>query len=135
VRVSDLFKSCKETTVGKGRYCLTTKGLTYSSVGAVQHVQPLLCGGIFWVCRKRSLESGLGDVPQLVMLVLKQDNNARALAIEGGGGVEDGVADNLLDLLVVNRRLLLEGVEAAAGLDGSEVVGRHGAGGLREWSC
>lgn len=60
------------------------------------------------------------------MLLLEQDNNAGALAVERGGGVEEGLAYDLLDLLVVDGRLLLKSVDRAASLDRREVRGRHG---------
>ena len=100
---------------------------THSPIGALEHVQLLLCGGIL-VGRDHSLEGIFGNVPQLVVLALDQQDGAGALAVERGGGVEDGLADDLLDLLVGDGGLLLEGVVGAAALNGSEIVGRHGAG-------
>ena len=110
-----------------GREKMENKIGTHSSVGALEHVQLLLRGGVL-VGRDDSLEGIFGDVPQLVVLALDQQDGAGALAVEGGGGVQDGLADDLLDLLVGDGRLLLKRVVGAAGLDGGEVVGRHGAG-------
>lgn len=101
------------------------KGSTYSSVGTLEHAQLLLRGGIL-LGRYHSLEGGLGKVPQLVMLALEQDNSAGALAVERGGGVEDGLADDVLDGLVIDGRLLLQGVDGTTALDGIEVLRRHG---------
>jgi hypothetical protein len=39
--------------------------------------------------------------------------------------MEDGLADDFLDPLIVDRRLLLERIVGAAGLDSSEVGRRH----------
>lgn len=99
-----------------------TREVTYSSVGAPEHVKLLLSGSVL-LSRDDSLEGILGNVPELVVLLLEQDNDASALAIERGGSMEDGLANDLLDLLVVDGRLLLEGVDGAAGLDGREVSG------------
>jgi hypothetical protein len=121
----------KETNLGTDRAWLKRKGPTHSSVGTLKHCQLLLRGRVL-VGRDHSLEGCLGDLPQLVMLILNQNNDAGALAVERGGSVEDGVADNLLHLLVVDGRPLLEGVVGTAGLDRIEIVGRHGAGEIKK---
>ena len=45
--------------------------------------------------------------------------------------MQDGLANNMADFLVVNGRLISEDLVGAASLDSSEVLGRH-SGGLRE---
>ena len=64
--------------------------LTYSSISALKHAQLLLSGGVL-IRRDHGLEGSLGDVPHLVML------------FKGRRGVEDSLANDLLNLLAVDR--------------------------------
>lgn len=101
--------------------------VTHSSVGALEHVE-LLLGDLVLLLRDNSLQGILSDVPQLVVLVLQEKDSTRGLAVEGGRGVQDGISNDLLDLLIRDWSLLLEGVVGAATLDSGEVFSRHCAG-------
>lgn len=68
------------------------------------------------------------DVPELVVLVLEEEDQAGGLGVEGRGGVLDDVGDDLLDAGVGDRRGLVEGVDAAT--VGGSVEERHGGGHL-----
>lgn len=110
------------------------RGETYSSVSGLEAVQ-LLCGALELLSGDDGLEDILGDVPELLVLLLEENDGAGALAVEAGGAVEDSLADDLLDLLVRDGGLGLEAVVGAAGLDGGEEFsGTHFGGGLREGS-
>ena len=57
------------------------------------------------------------------MVLLKQDNHACGLGVEGRRRVEEGIGDDLLDLDIGNKRLVLELVDGAAALDGLDEGG------------
>lgn len=60
------------------------------------------------------LEGVGGDVPELVVLVTEEDEKTVGLGVEGGWGVEGGLADDLLDTLLGDGEFLAEGVVGAA---------------------
>ena len=71
-----------------------------------------------------------GDVPELVVLGAKEDEQAVALAVEGRRDVEEGLLDDLLDASSGDgAEVLVQGVDAAAILDGSEESIRAAGGG------
>lgn len=61
------------------------------------------------------------DVPELVVLGVEEEDGAGGLRVEGGGDVLDDLGDDFADAGVGDGRLLLEGVDGAAGCDSSEV--------------
>ena len=78
------------------------------------------------------LPLGLGDdglqdiadnVPELVVLVLEQENEAGRLGVERGRNVLDDLGDDLLNAGVGDGRVLVEGVDAAAVGNGLEEAG------------
>jgi hypothetical protein len=105
-------------------------GETNSSVGALEHVNLALGSG-----PSLSGDDGLQDlsvdVPELVVLSVEEEDGAGGLRVEGGGDVLDDLGDDLAEAGVGDGRLLLEGVDGAAGREGGEVgCGRHfGCGG------
>lgn len=101
-------------------------GVTYGSVGTLEHVN-LLLGGWEVLSRSNALQDLLGDLPQLLMLALEQQKDAGGLGVEGGRGMKDGFLDDFLDTGVRDGRLLLQGVVGAARLDNVEesLSGRH----------
>lgn len=60
------------------------------------------------------LEGVRGDVPELVVLGAEQDDEAVGLGVEGRGGLEGGLLDDLLDALGSHGEVLGEGVVGAA---------------------
>lgn len=96
--------------VGEGR------GGTHGAVRVGEHlhavtrVLPLVFGHM-------GLEDGGDDVPELVVLVPEQDDEASGLGVEGAGDVLDGDAQDLLDLLVVDGAVLVQLVDGATVLD------------------
>lgn len=103
------------------------KNCTYRSIASLEQVQPLLGLGPL-VVRDNTLQHGLCDLPELIMLVLEQQNDSVALTVEGGRDMEKGFGDDFLDLLVVDGGLLLERVNGSTALDDvEELFGRHGS--------
>lgn len=70
---------------------------TYGSVGTLEAVD-LLLGGVELVLRNEGLEDFSYIVPELLVVVVEQDDKAGGLRVEGGGDMEDGLLDKLLDL-------------------------------------
>lgn len=93
------------------------------AVSRLEAVDALFRGGE--VVTGDGLQDLLGELPELVVLILEQDDNASGLRVEGGGNVQDGGLDDLLNLRVRDRRGLGELVDGAAGREGGENVGRH----------
>jgi len=85
----------------------------------LEAVQASLSRGVLF-SRNNALQHLLGEVPQLVMFLLHQQNGSGALGVEGGRAVENDLLDNLLDLLIRDGGLLLEGVDGPAALDDLE---------------
>jgi len=99
-------------------------GGTYGTVAGFERVQLRLCSGVpFGWCDGHY--SCLDHLPELVVLILEQYDGTVALAVEGRRGVVDGLADDVLDLVVLDRGFLLEVVVGAAGRNSKEVGGRH----------
>ena len=87
------------------------------------------------------LPLGLGDdglqdiadnVPELVVLVLEEENEAGGLRVERGRNVLDELGDDFLNAGVGDGRVLVQSVDAAAVGDGLEEAGggSHCAGGV-----
>lgn len=86
------------------------------------------------------LEDLRGVFPELVVLGTEDDEDAVGLGVEGGGNVEDGVLDDLLDAVLGDGEFLVEDVVGAAdleevedrlGLDWGSHLGAVGRGGRR----
>ena len=73
--------------------------MTYSAVGGLEAVD-LLLGAVELVLRSKGLQDLDNVVPELLMVLVQQDNEAGGLAVEGRGNVEEGLLDKLLDLRV-----------------------------------
>lgn len=71
------------------------------------------------------LQLVLGDVPELLVLGAEQDDHPRALRVERGRAVRDGLLDQFDDFLLGDGQLLVQGVDGAAVLDGGEECVRH----------
>ena len=105
---------------GKGKKKLHRGGieweLTHSSICSLETVQFLLRAGVLlsWY---DGLENLLSDIPKLDVLLFQQDNHSCRLGVEGRRDMEEGFGDDLLDLSIRDRRLLLELVNGAAILD------------------
>lgn len=99
---------------------------TYSASGALEESH-LLGGGLKVLGRDDSLEDLGGDVPELLVLGAKEDDDAVGLGVEAAGHVEHGLFDDLLDALGADREVLAQDVVAAASLD--EVEDRIGGDG------
>lgn len=97
-------------------------GWTYSSVGSAESLELRL-----GVVLERLLGDGTGgnealhgldgDVPDLLVLLLQQENDTGGLGVERAGDVEDGGLDNGLDGIVGDGALGLETIVGTAGLD------------------
>ena len=109
---------------------------TYGSVAsaeagnAVASVLPLGLGD-------DSLQDIADNVPELVVLVLEQENEASGLRVEGGRNVLDELGDDLLNAGVGDGGVLVEGVDAAAVGNGLEEAGSgsHCGGGVVSSGC
>lgn len=71
-------------------------------------------GGLPGLRGNDGLEGVRGDVPELVVLGAEEDDEAVGLGVEGRGGLEGGLLDNLLDALGSHGEVLGEGVVGAA---------------------
>ena len=69
------------------------------------------------------LEDVLHDVPELVVVLLEEKDNAGGLGVERGRDILDDVASDLLDLAVWDRRRVGELVDRTTVVDGLEEVG------------
>lgn len=98
--------------------------------GGTEHGH-LVTGGLPVLGGDDGAEDVGGQVPQLLVLLAEEDDDTVGLGVEGGGGVEGGLVDDLLDALLGDGELLVKGVDGAAGLgqleEGVGVVlrGRH----------
>ena len=98
---------------------------TYRGVSTLEHVELLLGAGegIGW---DYALEDLNGNVPELLVLALDEEDNAGALGVEGGRNVEESLLDDLLNAGIRDWRLLLKRVVSTALGDGlEECSGRH----------
>lgn len=73
--------------------------VTYSAVGGLEAVD-LLLGAVELVLRSKGLQDLDNVVPELLVVLVQQDNEAGGLAVEGRGNVEEGLLDKLLDFRV-----------------------------------
>ena len=98
--------------------------VTYRSVGGPEAVD-LLLGAVERALGSERLEDLDNVVPELLVVLVEQDNDASRLRVEGRGDVEEGLLGELLDLRVRDGRLLVELVVCAALLDGlKDVLGK-----------
>lgn len=80
--------------------------------------------------RRDGLDGGLDDVgPQLAVLGVEQDHDARRLRVERAGHVQHGLVDELVDLRVRHRRRRRQLVVCAPAFDRVEERGGHFGGG------
>ncbi len=91
--------------------------MTYSAVGGPEAVD-LLLGAVELILRSERLEDIDNVVPELLVVLVKQDDKTSGLTVERRGDVKDGLLGELLDLRVRDGRLLVELVVCAALLDG-----------------
>ena len=97
-------------------------GYTYSSISGTESIQ-LGLGVVLehllghMSSGNQTLHSANGNVPDLLVLLLQEEDNARGLGVEGAGNVEDGVLNNALNGIIGDRTLGLQVVVSPAGLD------------------
>lgn len=92
---------------------------TYSAVGSLEHLdlgQSLVLEGLLRNSTggNETLKGRGSDIPETVMLFLKQDNKTGRLGVERAGNVQDSSINKLLDLSVRDRRILAQLVDGAA---------------------
>lgn len=101
---------------------------TYGSSSGLEHGQ-LAGSAIPAVGGHNRLEDLGGDVPQLLVLGAKEDDDAVGLGVEGGGHLVEQVLDDLLHTSRCDGQVLGERVVGPASLgevDDSLGVGGHG---------
>lgn len=98
---------------------------TYGAVAGLEAIELLLGLGELLLGHLR-LQHLLDKLPELLVLVVEQDHDARGLRVEAAGHVEHAVLDNLLDAGVGNGDLVGDLVNGSAVLAGLEEV--HGRG-------
>jgi hypothetical protein len=110
---------------------LCDHGKTYRSVSRAE-TRNTASGGLPLVLGDNGFEGIADNVPELVVLVFEQEDEAGGLGVEGGGDVFDELGDDFLDAVVGDWGGFGEGVDAAAVGDGVEEVhvGGHWCGGL-----
>lgn len=102
--------------------------MTYGSVRGLEAVELGLRARLELILGDHGLEHLGGNVPELLVVLVQEDDDARRLRVERRGRVEDDLVDNLNNLLVRLGSLLVELVDGAALLDGIEEAlgGSHG---------
>lgn len=75
--------------------------------------------------RHRRQDRLLGNIPQLPVFVVEEDNRAAGLDVEGAGGVQDGVLDNVHDAVFRDDGFGFDLHDGAA--DGGSVEERLGS--------
>lgn len=98
---------------------------TYSSVSSAE-AGDAVASRLPLVLRHDGFEDVAHDVPELVVLVFQEEDQACGLGVEGGWDVLDEVGDDLLDAGIGDGGVLVEGVDAAA--VGGGVEEGHGGG-------
>lgn len=77
----------------------------------------------FW---QGGLDEFIRSIPELLVLVLEENDCARGLHVESTGNVLDGLGDDLLNARVGDGGGVGDGVDGAAGNEsGEEGVGSH----------
>jgi len=92
---------------------------TYRAITSLETIESLL-GGAVLLRGYDALQDALCNIPELVMLLLDQEDDACTLAVEGGGNMEESLGDNILDLLVGDGGFFLELVVSTSCFDGIE---------------
>jgi hypothetical protein len=94
----------------------------------------LLCAGELLLGHHR-LQHLEDIVPERVVVLVQEDNEAGRLRVEAGGHMENGLLSDVGDLLVWDGGLLVELVVGAALLDGVEegLLRRHVCGCREGW--
>lgn len=92
---------------------------THSAVRSLETID-LLLRAIELVLGSQGLENLNDVVPELLMVLVKQDDEAGGLGVERRRNMEEGLLNELADLGVGNGSLLVELVVCAALLDGLE---------------
>lgn len=104
------------------------KTFTYRSITSLEPIQSLLRAGPR-ISRHNCLNDILHNLPQLIMLLLDQQNTSRSLGVERARNMQEGLLDDLLYLRIGDGRFLLQRVVGAARGEGCEKglgVGRGG---------
>jgi hypothetical protein len=83
--------------VGNGHWGEETG--TYSSITSLEAIESCGSSGVF-IRRQYTLHDLLRDLPQFIMFILQQDDNACGLGVERAGNVENGVFDDLFDACI-----------------------------------
>lgn len=102
-------------------------GQTHSPIPLLKPTQPRL-GSRILIRGHNALQHLLGNIPQLIMLALDEQDGARRLRVERRRRVQDGFRHDVLDGGVGDGRGFRERVDAAAGLEGREERGAGGHG-------
>lgn len=109
----------RETSRNIGIETPWLKGTTYGSVPGLEAANLLLCGTEL-LRGNHGLQDLEDEVPEGVVLLVEEKDNAGALRVERGGDVEDDFLSDVLNLLVGDGGLLVQGIVGAALLDGVE---------------
>lgn len=88
-----------------GRDC--TGGVSAYAAGTTPEHSQLLGRGLKVLGRNDGLEDLLGDIPELLVLVAEENDDAVGLRVEAAGDVQDSLLDNLLDALLANCEVLV----------------------------
>lgn len=96
---------------------------------SLEHVELLLGLGEL-VLGHLGLEDLLDKLPELLVLLVQEDNKACGLRVERRRNVLDGLGDELLDTLIGDGDLVGQGVDGAAvahSIEERHVVGHFGS--------
>jgi len=105
---------------------------TYGSIGGLEHLQlgqSLVLKGLLGdsAGSDEALEGRGSDVPETLVLLLQENNQAGGLGVERAGDVQDSSIDKLLDLSIGDGAVLAQLVDGAAVLGRlDESIDRHG---------
>jgi hypothetical protein len=92
-------------------------GWTYSAIGTLEAIEFLLGGGECGTGHN-TLQDVLGDIPELLMLLLCQKDDTGALGVEGRRHMLNCVGNDLLDASIGDWGLSLKLVVCASALNG-----------------
>lgn len=98
---------CPRAPIENGR-----EGGTHSAVRSLEAID-LLLGAIEFVLRSEWLQNLDNIVPELLVVLVQENNKASGLAVERRRDVENGLLDELLDLGIRDGGLLVELVVCA----------------------
>lgn len=124
VQEEDLINSSQLLRCSSHRYAPSIRD-TYSAVTSLEAIELLLSLREL-LLRNLRLQDLLDKFPELLVLIVKQDNNASGLRIETAGDVKDVVSSNLLNTSIRDGDLVGDLVDGSAVLASLEEV--HGRG-------